>query len=177
MTRAHQPPLITANFHPLVQPHPAATTTVPTHLPTHPLTHPPSCAEENLLCDTSDSYRGEDICLHETTHGLHGKNMRTTRYYESPTGTTTLTSKLEQVFAASRSLWANSYQGKRPRPTPPPPTPDPSSPHTRLSPSTPHPIPVHPTLTHRFAAAPNPTHRPSPPTPLPADHPTYNNSY
>lgn len=163
MTRAHQPPLITANFHPLVQPHPAATTTVPTHLPTHPLTHPPSCAEENLLCDTSDSYRGEDICLHETTHGLHGKNMRTTRYYESPTGTTTLTSKLEQVFAASRSLWANSYQGKRPRPTPPPPTPRPLfAPHTPLPiHSSPHPCSPHTHPSLRSGTQPNPPPQPA----------------
>ncbi|CAN5322311.1 hypothetical protein BH09BAC4_BH09BAC4_27320 [soil metagenome] len=62
-----------------------------------------SCAEENLLCYPSDRYLGEDILIHEFSHGIHqmGINFVDTNFDK----------ELQNAYseAISKGLWSNTY--------------------------------------------------------------------
>ena len=75
-----------------------ATTTIPVS----------SCAEENLLCLDNDRYRGENICLHETAHTLHGAALSLERTVEFG-GSENLDQALQELYSETvedRGLWA-----------------------------------------------------------------------
>lgn len=60
-------------------------------------------AEENLLCQANDRYKGEDIFVHEFAHSIHVMGLRkTSQDFED---------QLNSAFKASRvsGLWDNSY--------------------------------------------------------------------
>jgi hypothetical protein len=62
-----------------------------------------SCAEENLLCDATDRYRGENILVHELAHGIFHLGV-TFAIPDFP-------ARLEQAFRASQAAgrWAGTY--------------------------------------------------------------------
>jgi alpha-glucosidase len=59
-----------------------------------------SCAEENVLCDANDRYRGECIAIHEFAHAQ-----------SLLSGNQTYLNRLDSIYqsAMSRGLWANTY--------------------------------------------------------------------
>ncbi|MCW3121221.1 MAG: hypothetical protein JWQ38_713 [Flavipsychrobacter sp.] len=64
-----------------------------------------SCAEENLLCYSTDIYIGENILVHEFAHAVHVLGLETT-----DAGFKT---KLEGIYnsAVSKGLWYKTYAG------------------------------------------------------------------
>ncbi|MCU0353040.1 MAG: hypothetical protein MUD08_04760 [Cytophagales bacterium] len=62
-----------------------------------------SCAEENLLCQASDLYAGEDILIHEFAHTIHvmGLNGADASFDTS----------LRELYqkAKDKGLWTNTY--------------------------------------------------------------------
>lgn len=72
-----------------------------------------SCAEENLLCLSDDSYSGENICVHEFAHTLQGSGgkLPNPRYVEKG-GTENLDDALRTQYTASvvtNGLWDSTY--------------------------------------------------------------------
>jgi hypothetical protein len=60
-----------------------------------------ACAEENVLCDSDDRYRGECIMVHEFAHSM-----------TLLSGNSTFLDKLQSAFTNSvihKNLWANTY--------------------------------------------------------------------
>jgi len=71
-----------------------------------------SCAEENLLCFSNDSYRGENICIHETAHSLSGsaEKLSGTRYVD-PGKKEKLIPVVERNYnsAMNKGKWFDDY--------------------------------------------------------------------
>ena len=73
-----------------------------------------SCAEENLLCDSSDDWArkdwgvGENVCVHEVSHSLGGHTLFAPRWLDR---TTQLESTVRAAFhrAEANDLWAGQY--------------------------------------------------------------------
>lgn len=62
-----------------------------------------SCAEENLLCETADRYRGESILAHELTHGIYNLGA----VWAIPS----LEARLDAAYRAARAAgrWDRTY--------------------------------------------------------------------
>lgn len=62
-----------------------------------------SCATENLLCYPGDRYLGEDILIHEFSHGIHQLGIN---FVDS-----TFDKELQSVYtdAMAKGLWTNTY--------------------------------------------------------------------
>jgi hypothetical protein len=64
-----------------------------------------SCAEENLLCDSTDRYRGENILVHELAHGIAKLGVA----FADKTFMSRLRASFNSAIAAGK--WANTYGG------------------------------------------------------------------
>ncbi|MFO0624612.1 MAG: hypothetical protein U0325_03275 [Polyangiales bacterium] len=64
-----------------------------------------SCAEENLRCEPTDRYRGENILVHELAHGIYALGV----VFVIPD----FPARLERAFAAAQAAgrWTNTYAG------------------------------------------------------------------
>lgn len=62
-----------------------------------------SCAEENLLCDASDRYKGENILVHELAHGIDLLGIRPS----TPTWKARLTDAYSKATGAGK--WKDTY--------------------------------------------------------------------
>ena len=73
-----------------------------------------SCAEENLICDSSDGYRryewgqGQNICVHELAHSLGGHTLVAPRWLNR---TQRLQPKVDAAFdnTVTNDLWNGGY--------------------------------------------------------------------
>lgn len=71
-----------------------------------------SCAEENLLCLSGDTYVGENICIHETAHTLQGSGGKLdgARLFDvDDPDRGTLDAVLRAAYDARGDLWAGTY--------------------------------------------------------------------
>jgi hypothetical protein len=62
-----------------------------------------SCAEENILCDATDVYRGENILVHELAHGIYNLGI----VFADKTFASRLKSAFNEAIAAGK--WKNTY--------------------------------------------------------------------
>lgn len=64
-----------------------------------------SCAEENVLCDANDPYRGENILVHELSHGIVNLGV----VFADPTFQGRLDDAFKAALAAGK--WKDTYAG------------------------------------------------------------------
>ncbi len=64
-----------------------------------------SCAEENVLCDATDPYRGENILVHELSHGVVNLGV----VFADKTFTKRLKNAYDAALAAGK--WKDTYAG------------------------------------------------------------------